>query len=82
MGVAGMTLDFKPIPEGVAAILGAQIWQARHGSFVFTIVTHPTLNGEYDMTIACVADYLPHGPFSSLEEAVTACNSAANTLEG
>jgi len=72
-------LDFQPIPQEIAGLVGATAWQAKRGSFVFTIATHEAL-GSFEISVAFNADYLPVGPFETFEEAAGACNNATQRL--
>jgi len=72
-------LDFQPVPEEVASLIGATAWQAHRGTFTFTIASHEALGG-FEIAVAFNADYLPQGPFETFEEAAEACNKATQRL--
>jgi len=73
-------LDFQPVPEEVASLIGATAWQAHRRSFTFTIANHEALGG-FEIAVAFNADYLPQGPFKTFEEAAEACNTAMQRLD-
>ncbi len=71
-------LEFKLVP-GIEFI-GALVWQAHRAGFVFTIVFHPAMP-DFEISIACRADYLPKGPFKTFDQAMEACNQVVNRME-
>ncbi|RTM13900.1 MAG: hypothetical protein EKK33_08995 [Bradyrhizobiaceae bacterium] len=67
-------LDFQPIatmPE-----IETEAWQARRGAFIYTIAALAAPREGFDISISFRPDYLPKGPFESLDAAVAACISA------
>lgn len=77
-----LALDFNPLAAELCQELGSKAWMARRGQWEYTIVTHPLLAGRFEIAVTFRPDYLPRGPFDTLEEAVSACNQTMTTLEG
>lgn len=74
-------LDFDPLPADLCAPFDVECWTAQRGPFHYTIVTHPSLEGGFEVSVRFMPDYLPQGPFNSLEDAMRACNQTVATLE-